>query len=78
MAAKRNFNVSSGIKTYATAENAEKAFLAKFGNTDVAYIIVKLEPHNCDNAKVHGRYVPAALGQKAIEEAVHFSFHVVG
>lgn len=75
---KRMINISSGIKTYATAENAEKAYLKKFGDCDVAYIIVKLDEHNSESEKYYGRYVPVALGMKAIEENIHFHFHVIG
>lgn len=78
LASQRKINVSSGMKTYATAANAEKAFLKKFGQCDVAYIIVKLEEHNSDSPKYYGKYVPVALGIKAIDECVHFHFHVIG
>ena len=56
-------------KTYATPENAAKAFENKFGDTDIRYIIMP------DPAS--GRYYPVALGMEAIQQGVHFHFHVI-
>lgn len=61
-------------KTYATAENAARAFESKFGDTDLRYIIMRTEPIGEHNP---GRYYPVALGMKAIEHGVHFHFHVL-
>jgi hypothetical protein len=56
-------------KTYKTPENAAKAFEDKFGDSDLRYLIM-YDPAS-------GRYFPAALGMKAIEQGVHFHFHVI-
>ena len=56
-------------KTYKTVENAVKAFEAKFSNRDVRYFIMQ---------HTDGRYFPVALGEKAVQEMVHFHFNVVG
>lgn len=55
-------------KTYASAENAAKAFEAKFGNTDVRYIVLQ---------HTDGRFYPVAIGMNALQFGVHFHFHVV-
>lgn len=58
-------------KTYASAENAAKAFEKKFGDTDLRYIIMRDEPS--------GRYFPVCLDiNKACPMGVHFHFHVLG
>ena len=57
-------------KTYASPENAAKAFEKLFGEEDVRYIILRDE--------ATGRYFPAALGEKALHLGVHFHFHVLG
>jgi hypothetical protein len=58
-------------KTYATRENAIKAFEKKFGHTNLRYIIMQ---------HTDGRFFPAALfdGGRAMHEGVHFHFHVIG
>jgi hypothetical protein len=56
-------------KTYATRDNAVKAFEKKFSNSDVRYVLMQ------DDA---GRWFPVALGEKAIQAGVHFSFNVMG
>ena len=57
-------------KTYATRENAIKAFEKKFGNNDsIRYIIIQ---------HTDGRFYPAALGQDAMKFGAHFHFHVIG
>lgn len=78
MAMERKLNTTSTTKTYKTYEAAQKAFEAKYGEYDVAYLVVQLNEHNCDNQKSHGRFVPVGLGNKAIEYGVHWNFHVVG
>lgn len=64
----------SDSKTYATADNAEKAIL-KF-NPDFNYMIVKLESHN-HSGKHIGRYVVVCIGEKALQRGMHFHFHSV-
>ena len=61
-------------KTYATPENAAKAFENKFGDSDIRYIIMRTEPIGEHNP---GRYFPVALGMEAIQQGVHFHFHVI-
>lgn len=74
----RAFDTCSTTKTFATYENAERAFLRLYSEADVSFIVVKLDTNNCNNAKHHGRYIPVAIGMKAIELGIHFNFHVVG
>lgn len=57
------------VKTYATEANAIKAFEKKCGNRDVRYFIMPTKD---------GRFFPVAIGEKAIQEMVHFYFNVVG
>ena len=59
----------SPTKTYATRENAVKAFDKKFSETGQRYFIMKTE----DN-----RYFPVALGESAVQRGIHFHFNVVG
>lgn len=61
-------------KTYATAENAARAFEKVFGNTDIRYMILRTDPIGENNP---GRYYPVAIGMEAINHGVHFHFHVV-
>jgi len=53
-------------KTYATEENAKKAFDKKF--SDVRYFVMMTKG---------GRFFPVAVGQRAIDKQVHFYFNVV-
>lgn len=71
------FAVTSENKTYATANNAEKAFLSVFANNELVYIIVKLDEHNCTSPKYFGRFIPVALGHDAIKLYAHFQFYVM-
>lgn len=57
------------VKSYATKENAVKAFEKLFGDCDVRYLVMQ-------NAE--GRYFPVGLGEKALQNMVHFHFTVVG
>lgn len=54
-------------KTYASKENAVKAFEKKFGHTDVRYMIVPVDD----------RFGVLALGENALQNMVHFHFNVV-
>ena len=56
-------------KTYATRENAIKAFEKKCGNRNVRYFIMQ---------HTDGRYFPVAIGEQAIREMVHFHFNIIG
>lgn len=53
-------------KTYATIENAKKAFEKHF--PDVRYFVMPSKD---------GRFFPVAVGQPAISAFVHFKFNVV-
>jgi hypothetical protein len=57
-------------KTYATRENAIKAFEKKFGDTDLRYIVMQMGE----------RWFPVCLfgDGKALQMGVHFHFHVLG
>jgi hypothetical protein len=78
MATLRKFDTCSTTKTYSSYKGAEAAFLKKYADVDIAFIVVKLDEDNCDNPKHYGRYIPAALGEKAISFGIHFNFHVIG
>lgn len=72
---KHMFGVTSENKTYATAENAEKAILREY--PEIRFMIVKLEKHNCSSPKYFGRYIPVAFGIDAIHDGVHWGFYVI-
>ena len=58
-------------KTYATAANAVKAVEKVFPRGDddgLRYILQRTDD---------GRYFPVFVGMKAVEQGVHFRFHVV-
>ena len=55
-------------KTYATEETVDKA-VAKAGYTNLRYFIMKADD---------GRVFPVFVGQEAVQQGVHFNFHVVG
>lgn len=55
-------------KTYATRENAIKAFEKKCGGRGVRYMIM---------IHTDGRFFPVALGEDAVQEMVHFHFNVI-
>lgn len=57
------------VRTYATRDNAIKAFEKKCGNRDVRYFIM---------THTDGRFFPVAVGEQAIQQMVHFHFNVVG
>lgn len=57
------------VKTYATRENAVKAFEKRCGNAEVRYFIM---------THTDGRFFPVAIGEKAIQQMVHFHFNVIG
>lgn len=59
----------SDVKSYATRENAIKAFNKSFGATDVRFVVVQ----NAD-----GRFSPVGLGERAVQLGVHFKFPVAG
>lgn len=58
-------------KTYASRENAVKAFEKKFGESNFRYIVVQ----NAD-----GRFFPVCLFGKGepLQAGVHFHFNVLG
>lgn len=72
------FGTCSATKTYASADNAEKAFNKIYGNYEVRFMIIQLAPHNCEDSKLHGRFIPVAIGQEAMELGVHWNFHIIG
>lgn len=74
----RKFNTCSTTKTFVSYDNAAKAFLKMYDNADISFVIIKLDEDNCDNERYYGRYIPVALGMKAIELGIHFNFHVIG
>lgn len=55
-------------KTYATRENAIKAFEKKFASADCNYFIALTED---------GRYYPVAIGVAAIRHGVNFHFNTI-
>lgn len=55
-------------KTYATRENAVKAFEKIFGNTQVNYFIA---------THTDGRFFPVAIGESAVQAGVHFHFNTL-
>ena len=57
------------VKTYATEASATKAAEAKFGKTDLRYLMMKTE---------EGRFYPLFIGEPAVKAGVHFHFCVVG
>lgn len=73
----RKFDTCSTTKTYASYENASDSFLKKYGNTDISYIVVKLDENNCCNNKHHGRFIPVAIGTEAVSLGIHFDFHII-
>lgn len=73
----RKFNTCSTTKTYTSYENASAAFLKKYGETDIAYIVVKLDEDNCNNKNHYGRFIPVAIGTEAVSLGIHFDFHII-
>lgn len=73
----RSFDTCSTTKTFATYENAERAFLRLYSDADISFMVIKLDNNNCNNPKHYGRYIPVAIGIKAAELGIHFDFHVV-
>jgi hypothetical protein len=57
------------VKTYQTGANAIKATEAKFGQTDLRYLVIKTDD---------GRFYPLFIGEAAVQAGVHFHFCVVG
>jgi hypothetical protein len=57
------------VKTCATEASAIKAAEAKFGQTDLRYLVMKTDG---------GRFYPLFIGEPAIHAGVHFHFCVVG
>lgn len=56
-------------KTYATAQNAQRAVDKVFpSESDLRYIMMRTED---------GRFYPLFIGMSAIEAGVHFHFNVV-
>jgi hypothetical protein len=56
-------------KTYATRENAIKAFEKRFGDAPIRYMVLQMGE----------RWFPVALDPNtAMQYGVHFHFHVVG
>jgi hypothetical protein len=57
-------------RTYATRENAIKAFEKLFGDAPIRYLVMQ---------HTDGRFFPVALDPNtALQYGVHFHFHVVG
>lgn len=63
----REFTITAP-KTYASKENARKA-VAKIGAEHLRHFIMQ-----DDNA----RWFPVFVGEKAMQEGIHFHFNVVG
>lgn len=61
-----------GVKTYKTYDNAVKAVEKKFGerefNSNIIYIIT---------TDKDGRFFPVFIGERAMQEMIHFHFNVV-
>ena len=72
-------NDHSGFKSYASYENALKAFYKTFGNEDLPgqFMIVELNEYNSTNPKLFGRFAPLCIGVKWVEVGAHFYCHVV-
>jgi hypothetical protein len=58
-----------GVKSYASRENAVKAFQKKYGDADVRFLVIQ---------NLEGRFLPVAIGQEAVQLGVHFNFAVAG
>lgn len=72
-------NEHSGFKSYASYENALKAFYKTFGDDDLPghFMIVQLNEYNSTNPKLFGRFAPLCIGVKWVEVGAHFYCHVV-
>lgn len=57
------------VKSYSTEANAIKAFEKLYGDCDVRYVIMTTK---------EGRFFPVGLGEKALQNMVHFNFTVLG
>jgi len=57
------------VKTYATEASAIKAAEAKFGQTDLRYLVMEAD---------EGRFYPLFIGESAVQAGAHFHFCVVG
>ena len=80
MAKRIKFSTCSATKSFATAENAEKAFQKLYAEYDLRFIVVKLDENNYEeiHPKHMGRYIPVCIdSQKGIECGVHWNFHVI-
>ena len=73
----RKISTSPSTKTYATFENANKAFLHLYGDKDICYCVVKLDESNSENPKHFGRFIPVAIGYAGLKHGVHFDFYIV-
>lgn len=65
-------NKTGSGRTYATKENAIKAVEKKFPGDECShlrYIIME---------DVDGRFFPVFIGAQALQDGVHFHFHVLG
>lgn len=60
-------------KTYATRENAIKAVEKKFGDRQFRLNQLYFIATHTD-----GRFFPVFIGERAVQEMIHFSFNVVG
>jgi len=59
-------------KTYATRENAQKAVEKFYGDRDFARQQTYFIATHTD-----GRFFPVFIGERAIQEGIHFKFNVV-
>lgn len=63
----------SGIKSYATRENARKA-VAKLLGPDSAADKLRYFIHQFED----GRFAPVFVGMRAVDAGIHFHHHVIG
>ena len=72
-------NDHSGFKSYASYENALKAFYKTFGNENLPgkFMIVQLNEYNSTNPKTFGRFAPLCIGVEWADIGAHFHCHVV-
>ncbi len=69
----------STLKSYATYENALKAFNKIFGNIEAPgkFMIIRLDEFNSTNEKYFGRFIPVCIGINWMDVGAHWSCHVV-
>lgn len=60
-------------RTYATRENAQKAVEKKFAGRQFRMNQLYFIATHTD-----GRFFPVFIGERAVQEMIHFSFNVVG